>query len=206
VEGNIAMTTDHIPTGTLFERARLKTELSGEAQSHLGSCELCRNELSWMEVASELDLQDPPQSVMDKVLQFGRNPSRLRQLGNVIAALLTFDSFNLAPVGVRSEGTASRQMTFEAEGIEVGIWLRPSSDQKVTLSGQVSGKSSGPIQDTSAHVDLVVEGDHIKSTPLSAWGEFVFPDLPNTPCSLQVYFRDRVLRISPIPVINERGS
>jgi hypothetical protein len=199
------MSTSHISIDALFEKARLKTGLSGEAQSHLASCALCRNQLSWMEAAAAMDLQDPPQSVMDKVLQAGRNTSRLKQLRNVVAALLTFDSFSLAPVGVRSEGAASRQMTFEGDGIEIGIWLRPSSDQKITLSGQVSGKSSGPIQDTSAHVDLVVEGDHIRSTPLSTWGEFVFPYVPDTPCSLQVYFRDRVLRISPIPVINERG-
>jgi len=200
------MTTDHIPNSALFESARLKTELSVEAQSHLESCEFCRNELSWMEVATDLDLQDPPQSVMEKVLQAGRNTSRLKQLGNAISALLTFDSFTMAPVGIRGQQTASRQMTFEGEDIEIGIWLRPSPDQKMTISGQVSGKSSGPIQDTSARVDLVVEGDHIRSTPLSSWGEFVFPDLPTIPCGLQIYFRDRVLRISPIPVINERGS
>lgn len=197
------MSMEHIPAGTLFEKARLKTELSADAQSHLASCTLCRNELSWMEVAGGMDLQDPPQSVMDKVIQAGRNPSRLKQLRNVITALLTFDSLNLVPAGIRSGAAASRQLTFQTDDIEIGIWLRPLSGQKMTLSGQVLGKSSGPVQDTSAYVDLIVEGDHIRSTPLSAWGEFMFTDLPETPCSLQFYFRDRVLRIFPIPVINQ---
>lgn len=201
------MPIDHIPTETLFERARLKTALGDEAQSHLASCDLCMKQLSWMEVAADLDLEDPPPSVMQKVIQAGRNRSRLRQLQNVISALLTFDSFNVAPVGVRAEApAASRQMTFEADGVEIGLWLRPASNEKMTLSGQVSGKSSGPIHDSAAHADLVVDGDHIRSTPLSAWGEFSFAELPDTPCSLQVYFRDRVLRISPIPVMDDRGN
>jgi hypothetical protein len=197
------MTTEHIPIEALFERARLKTALSDNAQIHLASCDHCRNQLSWMEVAADLELQDPPQSVMDKVIQAGRNKSRLKQLRNVITALLTFDSFKLAPVGVRSEGTSSRQMTFDGEGVEVGVWLRPLPEQKMAISGQVSSKSSGPIQDTSAYVDLVVDGDHVKSTPLSSWGEFVFHDLPQIPCSLQIYFRDRVMRIEPIAMVDK---
>jgi hypothetical protein len=192
--GDLTMTTEHIPTDRLFEKARLKTALSTDDQSHLTSCEACRKELSWMEVAADMDIIEPPQSVMDKVLDAGRNTSRLKQLRNAITALLTFDSLSLAPVGVRSE-SASRQMTFEADGVEVGLWLRPLPENKLTISGQVSGKSSGPVQDTSAHVDLVVDGDHVKSTPLSSWGEFVFHDLPNGPCGLQIHFRDRVVNI-----------
>jgi hypothetical protein len=204
VKGNFAMPIDHIPTETLFERARLKTALSGDAQSHLAACDLCKDQLSWMEVATDLELQDPPESAMEKVLQLGRNNSRLLKFRKVISALLTFDSFNLAPVGVRAETTTtSRQMTFEADGVEIGLWLRPAANQKMTLSGQVTGESSGPIQDSSAHADLVMDGDHIQSTPLSTWGEFSFSELPAGPCSLQVYFRDRVLRISPIPVMDD---
>lgn len=198
------MNADHIPIETLFERARLKTNLSDPAQSHLASCDHCRNQLSWMELTTDLDMQDPPQSVMDTVIQFGRNTSRLRQLGNVITALLTFDSLRLAPAGVRSEGASSRQMTFTADGMEVGVWLRALPDLKMTLSGQVSGQSSGPIQDASAYVDLVVDGDHIKSTPLSSWGEFVFQDLPQMTCSLQINFRDQVLQVSAIALADEK--
>ena len=197
------MPIDHIPTETLFERARLKAALSPEAQSHLEGCGLCKNQLSWMEVATDLELQDPPASVMEKVIKVGRNKSGLRQFRKVISALLTFDSFTLAPVGVRSEAAGtSRQMTFEADGVEIGLWLRPTANRKTALSGQVTGKSSGPIQDSSAHADLVVDGDHIRSAPLSAWGEFSFPEVPDTPCNLQVYFRDRVLQVS-IPVKRE---
>src|SRR5215472_10572831 len=115
---------DHIPTVSLFESARLKRELSPEAQSHLAACDVCRNELSWMEVAGSMDMEDPPQFLLDKVVQAGHNRSRLRYLSNVISALLTFDSLNLSPVGVRSDPAAARQMTFEGDDVEIGIWLR----------------------------------------------------------------------------------
>src|SRR5215472_2990534 len=98
---------DHIPTVSLFESARLKRELSPEAQSHLAACDVCRNELSWMEVAGNMDVEDPPQFLLDKVVQAGRNRSRLKHLRHVISAFLTFDSFNLATVGVRSDPAAA---------------------------------------------------------------------------------------------------
>jgi hypothetical protein len=151
-----------------------------------------------MEVAGNMDVEDPPQFLLDKVVQAGRNRSRLKHLRHVISAFLTFDSFNLATVGVRGDPAAARQMTFEADDVEIGMWLRPASDQKMVLSGQVLGKSGGPIQDTSAHIDLVVEGDHIASTPLSSWGEFTFSDLPQGTWTIQIYFRDRMVQISPL--------
>jgi hypothetical protein len=199
------MTTNHIPVATLLERARFKGELDDSALSHLGSCDLCRNQLSWMEVATKLDLQDPPQSVMDKVLQIGRNQSRLRQLRNVIMTMLTFDSFrDMAPVGIRSSETASRQMTFEGGGVEVGIWLRPSDDKTLTLLGQVSDKSSGPIEDSSAYVELVLDGDHVKTSPVSEWGEFAFTDVPEARYALQVYLLNRVFQTPSLPAAGEQ--
>jgi hypothetical protein len=202
---------DHIPVATLFEHVRLKAGLDTVAQSHLKGCDMCRGRLSWMEVAAGLGAQEPtyepPQSVMDKVLGMGRNTSRLKQFGNVIVALLTFDSFNdLAPVGVRRSEATSRQVTYETDDVEIGIWLRRAEDRTLTLSGQVLDKSSGSIHDPSGHVDLVVEGDHIRTSSLSPWGEFVFTEVPKTQYSLQVYFLNRVLHILSLPVIDEEGS
>jgi hypothetical protein len=202
---------DHIALVTLFERARLKREFDSATQSHLGSCEICRGRLSWIEVAADLGAQellyDPPESVMENVLRLGRNTSRLKQLRNVIVALLTFDSFNdPAPVGVRHSEATSRQMTFEGDGVEIAIWLQRSEDRSLTVSGQVLDKSSGPIQDPSAHVDLVVQGDHMKASTLSPWGEFVFNDVPKTRYALQVHFLGRVLEIPSLPLFDEEGS
>jgi hypothetical protein len=198
---------NHIEVGTLFERARLKTELDSASQTHLADCDLCRGRLSWMETTAGLGAQElayePPQSVMDKVLRLGQ-ASRLKQVRNFIVASLTFDSFrDLASLAVRGADVASRQMTYEAEDFEIALWLRRSEDRTLTLTGQVLSKSSGPIKESSARVDLVFEGDHMKTSPLSPWGEFSFPDLPQTGFGLYVSFHDRVLRIPSILVIDE---
>jgi hypothetical protein len=200
---------DHIALVKLFERTRLKTEFDGVTQSHLGSCDICRGRLSWMEVAADLGTRklsyDPPQSVMENVLRLGRNSARLKQLRNVVVALLTFDSFkDLAPMGVRRTEAASRRMTFEGDGVEIEIWLERSGDRSLTLWGQVLDKSGDPIQDSSAHADLVVQGDHIKVSPLSPWGEFVFTDVPKGQYALQVCFLDRILQIPSLPIFDDK--
>jgi hypothetical protein len=195
------MTTNHIPLAALFERVRMKAELDGETRSHLAGCDSCRNQLKWMEIAAELDPHDPPQTVVDRAVQIGRSGFGLKRLRRAIAALLTFDSFkDLAPAGIRSGESASRQMTFEGDGLEIGIWLKPSQNKTITLSGQVSDKSTGPITDDSARVDLVVEGDHIQTTSLTSWGEFLFTEVPEDEYGLSVYFSDRVLQIPSLPI------
>jgi hypothetical protein len=199
---------DHIEIVTLFERARTKKEMDPLSQTHLDDCELCQGRLSWMEATATLGAKEPsyepPQSVMDKVLHLGR-PSRLKQLQNFIVASLTFDSFrDLASVTVRGEA-ASRQMTYEAREFEIGLWLRRSEDRTLTLTGQVLSKA-GPIKDSSAHVDLLIDGEHIRSSPLSPWGEFSFPDLPENRFGLYISFSDQVLRIPSILLLDEKGS
>jgi hypothetical protein len=144
---------------------------------------------------------EPPDAVMESVLALGRSESRLKKLRNVVAASLTFDSFNDAPAGVRQNDAVSRQMSFEADDVEIALWLRRSEDRALVITGQVLRKSSGPIQDGSASVDLIVQGDHVRTSPLSAWGEFIFLDLPQTEYGLLVSFDDRVLRIPSLPVI-----
>ena len=42
---------DHIALVSLFERARLNTELDSKAQAHLESCHICRGRLNWMQVS-----------------------------------------------------------------------------------------------------------------------------------------------------------
>ena len=194
----------HIATGALFESARLKDELDSASQSHLNDCDLCRGRLSWMLTASRLGSQEaayePPPAVMEKVLRLGRNPGVLKQFRNFIVASLRFDSgHNPAPVGVRRAEATARQVTYEADGIEIGLSLRRSENQTLTLTGQVLNKASAPIEDPAARVDVVVEGDHVATAPLSPWGEFVFPDLPDAQYSLHLSVLDRLVRIPLLP-------
>ncbi len=189
--------SSHIDIGTLFESARVKAEMDEASQSHAASCELCRSRIHWMRTAASLgthELQyEPPQAALDQVLRFGRSPQFLKKLRNFITASLTFDSFSsLAPAGVRSMEGASREMTFDAGEFEISLSLRPSEDRKLTLMGQVIGKSLA-IDDPAAHVELVLDGDHIEKSTLSNWGEFVFPDVDEAQYRLQVHIHDRVI-------------
>ena len=85
-------------------------------------------------------------------------------------------------------------MTFDADEFEISLSLRPSEDRKLTLMGQVIGKFVA-IDDPAAHVELVLDGDHIAKSTLSNWGEFVFPDVDEAQYRLQVHIHDRVIGI-----------
>jgi hypothetical protein len=200
--------SDHIDVSKLFENARLKAALDGESQSHLAHCDVCTGRLSWMQTAADLGVRElayePPESILNSVLQLGRSGSLLKQLQNFVVAVLTFDSYrDPAVVGVRSEEGASRQMTYEADDVEIAVWVRRSENRTVTLTGQVLSKNAGPVEDAAGRVDLVAGGDHIQTTPLSQWGEFLFPDLPHTQFGLHVSLADRVVLIPSLPMIDD---
>jgi hypothetical protein len=199
----------HLTIATLFESVRMQAALDTQSQSHLESCGLCRGRLSWMQTA-DLGPQEceyePPDAVVDKVLQLGREASVLKQLGNFIVASLTFDSFGEAAAeGVRAEGSA-RQMTYRADDVDIALWLRRSEEGTMTLAGQITSKSSPRMQNNSDYVDLVVGGDHVRTSSFSPWGEFLFPDLMPSSYSLHISLADRMLRIPSIRVIDDERS
>jgi len=201
---------DHLTIGILFESVRIQAKLDKESQFHLETCGLCRDRLSWMQTAADLGRQEPeyepPPAVVDKVLQLGREPSALKQLGNFIVASLTFDSFGeAAPEGVRADGSA-RQMTYRADDVDIALWLRRSEEGTMTLAGQVTSKSLPRMQDNSDYVDLVVGGDHVRTSSFSPWGEFLFPDLMPSSYSLHISLADRMLRIPSIHIIDDEKS
>ena len=74
---------EHLAIAGLFERARFKIELDSAAQSHLNSCDMCRQRLSWMEVAAELGPRElayePPADSGDTGTRPARASSRTRR-------------------------------------------------------------------------------------------------------------------------------
>lgn len=193
----------HIDIGTLFEFARLRTELDNASKAHLEDCAVCLDRVSWMQTAAEIGSNErayePPEAALENVLRLVRRPSHLKQFGKLILASLTFDSTTSpAPVGVRRAESASREVTFEAGDVEIAISFRPSGDGKLTIAGQVLRKDSSPVEAQSPTADIIQEGDHIESCPLTKWGEFVFPDLTKGEYSLQIHLDDRVIRIPAI--------
>lgn len=194
----------HVDIGALFEFAKMKVELDAASKSHLEDCAVCMDRLSWMQTAADLGHREqefePPQEVLESVLSLGRRPGHFKQISNFVIASLTFDSSNsLAIAGVRHSESASREMTFETAYLEIAISIRPSGTRKITLTGQVLQKNASPIDDPFAEIQLVQEGDNIASSPLSAWGEFVFADLKDTPYCLQILLGDHIVRIPSLP-------
>jgi len=193
-------TGSHIATGTLFESARLNAELDPDAKAHLEECDVCRRRRHWMEAATrlgpkEMTSYDPPGDLMDKVLRMGRH-NGLDRLRKFIFASLSFDSASvLAPAGVRRAEAADRHMTFEAGDVEISLSFRPSEQPNFVLTGQVLGKGGEPLPDVSGRVALVIEGEHVATTELSPWGEFMFQDVPRGAYALQFALSDRLLRI-----------
>ncbi len=196
---------NHIVLGVLFEAARLRAELDGPTRLHLEACEHCRRTFGWMSTAADLGRQEPafepPESLMEQVLRIAKGPSLLKQVQHFLVASLTFDSFqNLAATGIRRSDTSSRRMTFEAGDLEIAFSINPSSAKTFTLMGQVLQKSGDPIEDAAARIDLVIGGDHMASSSLSSWGEFVFQDLRQGDYDLQFAFTDREIRVPSLRI------
>jgi hypothetical protein len=196
---------NHVAIGALFESVRLDRQLDHNAQSHMEECEFCRERVNWMQTASKMAAQetyDPPEGILTQVLRLGRNRSLLKPLLNLIVASVTFDSFfALAPAGIRRTEDFSRQLTYEAGNIQVTVALK-KTEKTVILTGQVIGNDHTPVTDSTSRADVVVDGEHLASTELSSWGEFIFPELPIADCDLQICLADRVLRLPKIPLMD----
>jgi hypothetical protein len=139
--------------------------------------------------------EEPPEEVMKKVLRLPQGPGALKRLRNFIIGSLTFDSLrDPAPAGVRRSESSSREFRYEADDLEIAVSSMRSASGKILLTGQVLRKSA-PFEDPSATVDLVVDGDHIATSDLSPWGEFLFSDVPDETYGLQVCLSDRMIII-----------
>ena len=90
-----------------------------------------------------------------------------------VEAWLSFDSWASAPLaaGLRSTGSATRQLVFSAEGRDVDLRIVPAAGMQFTLSGQVLGPDE---TGTVALVPEVAAGDPgaARQVPLDALGEF----------------------------------
>jgi hypothetical protein len=192
------MEDQHVNIGVLFESARLKAGMGTDAQSHVEACAVCRERLHWMEVAGGMAAhvnEEPPEAIMKKVLRIPQGPNALKRLRIFILGTRTFDSLrDPAPAGVRRSEIGSRELRYTADDLEIAFSVRRITNGKLLLTGQVLRKSA-PVEDPSASVHLVVDGDHVASSDLSPWGEFLFSDVPEAPYGVQVLLSDRVIAI-----------
>jgi hypothetical protein len=123
-------------------------------------------------------LDDAPEHVIQRALnvwqarrQSQAEPSLLQR----VLAALTFDSGGASPLafGMRSAGSATRQLLFSAEGHDIDLRISPAGDPP-TDHWLVSGQVLGP--DSEGVVVLTDEnGATAGESPLNELGEFRLP-------------------------------
>jgi hypothetical protein len=163
-----------------FARQVVGPRERAEMESHLSAgCKQCSKTLTlWQrvyEVGRHESVYAPPESLVGTIKgTFGiRGPRKIGRAGRAIASLL-FDSARTPLVaGVRSAGTAERQLLYGVSNyrIDVRIESQPHSD-KVALVGQVLN-STAPGESIGAVPVRLCRGSRVLvESTTSPFGEF----------------------------------
>lgn len=161
------------------------------AMSHLSTCSTCRDTLLRLQhliltMRSDKTNDAPPGVLTSAINIF--SPEKRVPLRRIIA-LLTFDSHNSSPAfAVRSLLSASRQMLYSAEEIDLELRITVQNDECI-LAGQVIGEGCA-----EGHVELSGVGGKSKAT-LNEICEFTLPPIPPGNYSLTVRMLDREIEI-----------
>lgn len=183
----------HISVETLANIAdnRATPEAQEAAMAHISACSTCHDTLRQLQqlilMMRSDSTSDAPRDVLTSAINIfsQEKHSPLRR----IVALLTFDSRNAGPVfGVRSLPTASRQMLYSAEEIDVELRITVHNDECI-LTGQVIGEGCG-----EGHVEISSLAGTSNAT-LNDVCEFTLPPIPPGNYSLTVRMLDREIEI-----------
>lgn len=166
----------HIPFAELTELAEERATARPEWFEHLSSCSQCSSQLESIRKTLLLMRSDTgenaPPALIAKIKKYPRRVVRREPLLQLVMAALTFDSFTNAPAfGLRSQTTASRQLIYSTETVDIDVRVSPE-DEQWQIAGQVLGPDCA-----SADVDL--EGDSFSaSAKLNELCEFSFGSVP----------------------------
>ena len=183
----------HISLETLANIAenRATSQAREAAMSHVSTCSTCRDVLRQLQqlilMMRSDNTNDAPRDVLTSAINIFSQEKRkpLRR----IVALLTFDSRNAGPAfGVRSLPTASRQMLYSAEEIDLELRITVQNGECI-LAGQVIGEDC-----TEGDVEISGEAGRSKAT-LNEVCEFTLPPIPPGNYSLTVRMLDREIEI-----------
>lgn len=162
-----------------FVRGISAAEVSREVESHLSSgCQECVAACdTWRKIrliaANEASLIPPDNAVRMVKQEFASRQSP--QPSPWTVAALIFDSLRQPlPAGVRSGGSESRQLVYEADGTTVDLRLdsQPHSNM-ISLVGQVVDKRSTKVAPRQVSVVLWTEdGLPLVQAPANEFGEF----------------------------------
>ena len=183
----------HIPIETLANIAEgtATSEAKEAAMAHISSCLTCHDTLRRLQqlilMMRSDSTNDVPRDVLSSAINIFSKEKRvpLRR----IVALLIFDSRNAGPAfGVRSLPTASRQMLYSAEEIDLELRITVQNDECI-LAGQVIGEDCA-----DAHVEISGVAGRSTAT-LNDICEFTLPPIPPGNYSLTVRMLDREIEI-----------
>jgi hypothetical protein len=170
--------------------AREKTAM----QTHLDTgCKQCSKALHlWKHVhqvgRQETALEPPETAVRQMKAALAIHGSRRPKRGALATAKLLFDSgLSLGPVGVRSSGSAARQLLFGVGTYRIDLRMEPQLDSdKVAVIGQVL-HSTDPREGLGALPVALLKGRKVVAETLtSRFGEF------NLECDMDGHFHLRV--------------
>jgi hypothetical protein len=161
------------------------------AMTHLSTCSTCSDTLRRLQhlilMMRSDSTNDAPRDVLTAAINIFSQERRapLRR----IVALLTFDSRNAGPAfGVRSLSSASRQMLYSAEEIDLELRITVRNDECI-LAGQVIGEGCA-----EGHVEISGVAGRSTAT-LNEVCEFTLPPIPPGNYSLTLRMLDREIEI-----------
>ena len=183
----------HISVETLANIAedRATSEARKVAMAHISMCSTCLATLRQLQqlilMMRSDSASDAPRDVLTSAINIFSQEKRV-PLRRIIA-LLTFDSRNAGPAfGVRSLPTASRQMLYSAEDIDLELRITVQNDECI-LAGQVIGDDCA-----EGHVEISGVVGRLKAT-LNEICEFTLPPIPLGNYSLTIRMLDREIEI-----------
>ncbi len=187
-----------------FARQVIGEQERAEMQSHLENdgCTKCSKVLGlWQRfqaVARQEHSYQPPDSVVRSIKGTFtlHGPRRAGRAVLAVAELLFDSARNPLPVGVRSTGTALRQLLYGAGNYRIDVRIEPQPDsRKVAVVGQVLNSAEPDEIVGVAPVSLVRGGKVLATSVTSPFGEFdVECDLAG-PFELRVQLPTRELRL-----------
>lgn len=135
-------------------------------------------------------------------------PSRLEAVAetagralNVVRAVLSFDSWNIAPMalGVRSLPSNARHLLFSAEGRDIDLRITPSTSDFV-MAGQILGPDESGTIELRSSSDDQAQARLGQVAALDDLGEFRLEGIPRGRYVLTLRMSDEVVELPPIDV------
>jgi hypothetical protein len=178
-----------------YARGRLDSSVVREMESHVGTCDECREHLSFSrKIAAIIDVESPEPPgdwIREAAAKF--EYVDFPEMPQEIVANLVFDSYLHATEAVRSRSLQSRHLTFELPGFDLDLWLESSGRQLSAMTGHLMAKAGrSAVILPEVRLELQIE-DRVYSTTPNGFGEFSFSldaQLDGEPLELRCIFKE----------------